>query len=65
MVSGHAGQFEEEGTQKKWTYMRVSSLSYPLFFANRRIGTSAIPWLGVCATWLDKRCAVLNPAFGP
>ncbi len=30
MVSGHAGQFEEEGTQKKWTCKRVSFLSFPL-----------------------------------
>jgi hypothetical protein len=29
MVSGHAGQFEEEGTQKKWTCRRVPSLSFP------------------------------------
>jgi len=29
MVSGHAGQFEEEGTSKEVAYMRVSSLSYP------------------------------------
>ena len=30
MVSGHAGQFEEEKTQKKWTCRRVSSLSFLL-----------------------------------
>jgi len=33
--------------------------------ANRRIGTSAIAWLGVWTTSSGKGCAVLNPAFGP
>jgi hypothetical protein len=37
----------------------------PASVVNRRIGTLAIPWLGDWTAWLDKRCAVLNPAFGP
>jgi len=64
VLSGHAGQVAEEGTQEKLTYRRVSSSPFSPPFASCRIGTSAIPRLDVWATRLDKRCAVLNPAFG-
>jgi hypothetical protein len=53
--SRHAGQFAEEGTQKKFTNCLCPPSDRPL----------AIPRLGVCATWHGKGCAALNPGFDP
>jgi hypothetical protein len=65
VLSRHAGQFAEEGTQKKLTYRRVSSLSFglPLLTVESARRQSLSRVFG--PRGLTKAAWCRNPAFGP